>query len=192
MLEYICEAVVLHREPNGDLDNRFSLFTKKFGKLVAKGKSTRKITSKLSSHLQPGNVVSVRLIEKNGLQVVDALKKYRLTAILSHLHFLDRILGEAEPDQHIWQFLLEGLRWREILRVLGWDPQEALCSLCDNSKPTVFNVRNQEFFCRGCASKLNQNDVLYIDTFDGAKLPPLGRSKSAAQCQSLREPEGFD
>ncbi|MEK7212689.1 MAG: recombination protein O N-terminal domain-containing protein, partial [Patescibacteria group bacterium] len=51
MQEYLSEAVVLDAVPNGDLDLRVHLFTKKFGKLTAKVKSARKITSKLAGHL---------------------------------------------------------------------------------------------------------------------------------------------
>ena len=78
MQEYLSEAVVLDRLANGDLNGRVVFLTKRFGKLVGKARSIRKITSKLSGHLQPGNLVQVRMIEKNGLQIVDALKKSRL------------------------------------------------------------------------------------------------------------------
>ncbi|MDO8574288.1 MAG: recombination protein O N-terminal domain-containing protein, partial [bacterium] len=88
---YFNEAIVLDREPSGETDNRFSIYAKGFGKIVARGKSTRKITSKLSGHLEPGNLVKVRLIEKNGLQVVDALKSGKLGIRSADLHFLNRL-----------------------------------------------------------------------------------------------------
>lgn len=163
MLEYVSEAVVLQREPNRDLDSRLSLFTKRFGKLVAKARSVRKITSKLSGHLQPGNVVHVRLVEKNGLQVVDALKESRLKLAPGSLYFLDRLLAEAEPDLRIWNALFEELEWRRILTVLGWDPNHATCSLCERAGPKGFHIETQEFFCTICASNLHPDRVLYID-----------------------------
>lgn len=162
MDEYFTEAVVLRAEPNGDLDSRFSIFTRKFGKLLTRAKSARKITSKLAGHLQPGNVVRVRLVEKNGLWVVDALKSQRLALSLGELYMLERLLGEAEPDARIWEMLFGEISWGEALKLLGWDPKEAACAECGRSRPRAFYLRSQEFFCDPCASKLNADDVLYI------------------------------
>ena len=115
MQEYFSDAIVLDRLANGDLDSRIVLFTKHFGKLVAKAKSSRKITSKLSGHLEPGNLVQARLVEKNGLQVVDALKKSRLDVKPADLYFLNQLLAEAEPDSKIWELLIKNqFHWREI------------------------------------------------------------------------------
>lgn len=163
MTEYLSEAVVLTKEPNGDLDNRISLFTKKFGKLVAKAKSARRITSKLSPHLEPGNLSVVRLVEKNGLQVVDALKSERLNISPADLYNLNLVLSEAEPDQRLWHELRqEKLIWPRILAYLGWDPEEAHCEKCGRRPVSHFRVQSQEFFCGSCASKVKENGLLYI------------------------------
>ncbi len=173
MQEYLSEAVVLDHIPNGNLDGRFVFLTKRFGKLTAKAKSVRKITSKLSGHLQPGNLVQVRMIEKNGLQVVDALKKFRLHSAsfggqarpqlsLQELRFLGEILSEAEPEFVIWEMLVGGgFSWGNVLKILGWDPNFASCGLCSGSAG-VFHPRTQEFFCKECAFKLPAGEVIYI------------------------------
>ena len=88
---YFQEAIVLDREPSNEIDNRFHIYAKGFGKIVARGKSTRKITSKLSGHLEPGNIVRARFIEKNGLQVVDALKITSIKYQVSDLYFLNKL-----------------------------------------------------------------------------------------------------
>lgn len=158
------EAVVLGVEPNGDMDLRVSLFTKKFGKLTAKAKSARKITSKLAGHLQPGNVVQARLVEKGGLQAVDALKSSRLGASPHQLFFLDRLLAETEPDLELWQAVADGKwDWRRILRILGWDPAEAVCRSC-GKRPEYFFPDGQEFFCGECVrgSKLKPDEVILL------------------------------
>jgi len=163
MLEYLSEAIVLNKEPNGDLDTRVSLFTKKFGKLVAKAKSARRITSKLSPHLEPGNLIDVRLVEKNGLQVVDALKKDRLHIEPADLYNLHLLFAEAEPDSRLWHDIKsENIDWRKVLAILGWDPRDATCQMCGKGDPQVFRIKSQEFFCKGCASKVAENDLLYI------------------------------
>ena len=162
MQEYLSEAIILDFLPNGDLNGRVVFLTKRFGKLVGRVKSIRKITSKLSGHLQPGNLIQLRLIEKNGLQVVDALKKSRLSLSLPELRFLGELLAEAEPEFVIWEMLANGgFSWSAVLKILGWDPNFASCSICYGAID-AFHPRTQEFFCKNCASKLRQGEVIYI------------------------------
>ena len=163
MYEYYSEALVLATEPVGEFDTRFSLFTKRFGKIIARGKRSRKITSKLSPHLQPGNVVAVRAVERQGLRVVDALKKANLGHQPYDLALLNRLLPEAEVDEGLWTTLFrEPFDWKKVLAYLGWDPRGAMCSRCKTGKPEVFEVRSQEFFCGFCASKLGESEVISI------------------------------
>ena len=155
--------------PNGDLDLRVHLFTKKFGKLTAKVKSARKITSKLAGHLQPGNVIQVRLVEKNGLQAVNALKNRRLETDLNNLRWLNRMLAEFQPDLELWEVVLggpdatvgAGWDWRRVLGILGWDPREAECHIC-RKPPAYFRVGDQHFFCEACALKTSPDELIYL------------------------------
>lgn len=152
MEEYGGEAIVLRRESHGEADSRISLFMKRYGRLTAKAKSARKITSKLSAHLEPGMVSEVRLVEKNDLHIVDALKTARLSVALPDLYFLDRLLGEADPDPALWQMVRSGsFSWDSVLKVLGWDPSEAACGAC-NGLPAAFHIGKQDFFCTSCAA----------------------------------------
>lgn len=165
MYEYITEAVVLERQPLGDKDSRVSFFTKRFGKLVGRATSARTITSKLSSHLEPGTILKTRIIEKRVLHIADALKSGRAQVGLSDLRFLNHFLGDGEPDMRIWRMLVHGpFAWKTVLSHLGWDASYAKCSLCGQN-PESFSARSQEFFCTWCASKMPQEDVLYI--YDG-------------------------
>ena len=162
--EYLSEAIVLDKDTSGDMDIRVSLFTKKFGKLKARAKSARRIVSKLSPHLELGNVAQVRIIEKNGLQVVDALKQRFLPILPSNLCFLNQIISDGEPDLRLWQSIVfQDFKWARILEILGWDPREAACALCTREKPAFFSVFKQELFCGGCASKLGKSALLYIN-----------------------------
>ena len=154
MQEYVSEAIVLTKDAHGDLDARVSLFTKKFGKLRAKVKSARKITSKLSPHLEPGNLVRTRLVERNGLQVVDALKSRALGVPGMDLEHLSYLLAEAQPDQKLWNILSAyAFEWPRILAILGWDPAETLCEKCGDATPDYFHRSSQEFFCTPCVKK---------------------------------------
>lgn len=156
------EAIVLNKEPQREHDARYSLFTKRFGKMVGKATSARKITSKLAGHLEPGNLVRARFVEKGGTQLVDALKYARIGASPVDLRLLHGILHEGEQDLALWNELTAGtFSWRNILRILGWDPAAAACELCGKPASHFYTFR-QEFFCPSCASKFNQNELLSI------------------------------
>lgn len=162
MQEYSTEAIVLDKETNGDLDVRVMLFTKKFGKLIGKAKSARKITSKLSGHLESGNLIQARLVEKGGLQIVDALKKEKLSNAPADFYFLGRLLADAEPESDLWRALTEGnFSWHEVLKILGWDPEFAACSAC-KKRASAFHAKSQEFFCGVCVLNLKKEEVIYI------------------------------
>ncbi len=163
MKEYFSEAIVLDRENSGDQDLRVSLLTKRFGKLTGKVKSARKITSKLAGHLLPADLVKARFIEKNGLQLVDALKIGEVKADVFDLARIKRVLGEAEADAELWSSLSGGkVVWREILQKLGWDPAEAVCDVCKAPEAAGFHMPSQTFFCKNCVSRSAQDEVILI------------------------------
>lgn len=169
MHEYVTEALVLAKEPLRDFDGRYWFFTKRFGKLKGKATSARKMTSKLAGHLEPGTLAKVRFVERNGgngngAQIVDALKYGALEVSLANLHFLNQLLPEGEPERELWAELMRGpFSWRAILRILGWDPQEAVCEICGRGKKAeAFHVPRQEFFCAACASKLKRDTLLLL------------------------------
>jgi recombinational DNA repair protein (RecF pathway) len=164
MYEYLSEAVVLRSEPRNAQDARVSFFTKKYGKLIGKATSARKITSKLNGHLQPGYLIQLRIVERGGLQIVDALKKTQLALNPTELAWLSELLPETEPEQELWDLLASGrFSWADALRILGWDPREGKCRLCGRP-PHSFRTRDQEFFCLACTSKVRPQEVLYIGT----------------------------
>jgi len=164
MQEYVTDAIVLRKDPLGDLDGRYMLFTKRFGKIVAKSKSSRKITSKLAPHLEPGMVTKVRFIETKGTQLVDALKSARVALPLDDLNFLNRLLPDAEPELALWDLLASGgFTWAKTLGILGWDPEDAACVVCGVKRPSYFYIARQEFYCRTHASKARKDAVIFID-----------------------------
>jgi recombinational DNA repair protein (RecF pathway) len=170
MQEYVTRAVVLDKQTRGGhADARYSFFTERYGKVVARAVSSRKITSKLAGHLEPGTFAAMRIIETHGAQVVDALKFSRANISLANLAALNRLLGEWEPDKELWQELVgtaavssaapQKFSWLNALAILGWDPRAAVCARCgkilyDANTPNrqrYFHVPRQEFFCTQCA-----------------------------------------
>ncbi|TSC81863.1 MAG: Uncharacterized protein G01um101420_776 [Parcubacteria group bacterium Gr01-1014_20] len=149
---YFSEAVVLSKEPIGEADVRVSLYAKNFGRILARAKSARKITSKLAAHLEPGNLIKARVIEQGGVQVVDALKIRKVDISPANLHYLDQILADGDYDEEVWNFVsgAVGLHWGKVLRALGWDPSLALCHSCEVNRPAAFEIASQNFFCSEC------------------------------------------
>lgn len=149
---YFSEAVVLAKEPIGEADVRVSLYAKNFGRILARVKSARKITSKLAAHLEPGNLVRARVIEQRGVRLVDALKIRKIDISPANLYYLDQVLADGDYDEEVWNFVsgLASLHWGKVLRALGWDPSLALCYSCEVNRPTVFEISSQSFFCADC------------------------------------------
>ncbi len=167
MQEYVTAAVSLRKYSQGDLDGRYILFTERFGRMAGKAKSSRKITSKLAPHLEPGTLLKVRFVEAHGTQIIDALKERNADLSLRDLDHLAMVLPEGQPEPEIWRMVIEGrFSWRAALAVLGWDPEDAVCGACGVRQGAFFYIPRQDFFCAICVRKLpsitRQNAVLSL------------------------------
>jgi recombinational DNA repair protein (RecF pathway) len=161
MHEYVAQAVILDKEPFQEYDNRISFFTEKFGKLTGKAVSTRKVKSKLAAHLEPGNFVNLRFVEKRNLQIVDGLKAGELRTSAPDLYRLHQVLPEGEPEADLWRMLRENrFTWREALKILGWDPTGSLCRCGKTS--AAFYVPRQDMFCKTCAAEMPLRDLIFF------------------------------
>jgi len=150
MEEYVTDAIVLKKGSSGECDGRYTLFSERFGKIFAKAKSSRLITSKLAGHLEPGTVAKVRFIDKGSAQIVDALKASRIDVSPGDLILLRDLLPDLQADPELWSLLMSRpFSWNDVLRTLGWDPRGALCALC-RRKALWFFIPRQEFFCDTC------------------------------------------
>lgn len=164
MQEYISKAIVLKKQQTGDLDNRYTLFTERFGKIIVNAKSARKIISKLAGHLEPGIVTNVRIIEKNGLRIADSLKEYNLNISINDLSLLSDILPEWESDFALWNFLIsKKFNWKTILKMLGWDSDYAECAECGSKNVSFFHTKTQDFFCSNCINKKFKNNKFIFE-----------------------------
>ena len=163
MQEYVSDAVILNKESTRDQDARYSFFTKRFGKVVGKATSARKITSKLAGHLEPGTLAKVRFVERGGAQIVDALKREKLAIELPDLHSLHIMIPHGEPDAALWAELVSArFSWVNILRVMGWDPSGAVCETCGKAVAS-FYIARQEFFCASCASNFRPDELILLN-----------------------------
>lgn len=174
MTEYLTNALVLDVEDFGEADKVVYLFTKELGKVRAKVKSARKITSKLSGHLQPLNFVKIRLTEKNGFQITDALTLDRVkpSAIsLAVLDFIKVMTCELQADKSLWQLIKKtfgslknnkGISYRPFLESFGFDPKFSQCGACESKNPAFFSKTEQVFLCHKCALKIDKNELILI------------------------------
>lgn len=181
MKEYFTEALVLDKIENKEADGTVVFYSFDLGKVSAKARSIKKITSKLSAHLEPLNFVNVRLIEKNGFQVADALTLNRqpelrsnpeiLAKFLRIIQFIKTTTFELQPDHRLY-FVIKKIMFAEygerqicrlLLKILGFDPEFAACHFCDDKKTEYFLKEDCIFLCRRCGgSKIKENEVILV------------------------------
>lgn len=174
MKEYFTKALVMGQENSGETDRRIFLYTEELGKVVARARGARKIISKLAGHLEPATFSDVRLIEKNGLQVADALsfgKMNKNNGNMRFLQFLKEMTFEFQPDRRLWSFIkknflqdkkADSIPYREILKIMGFDPKFAECQICQSQNVNCFSETEQIFLCEHCSSKVPQNEIILI------------------------------
>jgi recombinational DNA repair protein (RecF pathway) len=160
MLEYVTEAIVLDKVDLGELDSRVYLFTKDYGKITAKIKSGRKIISKLASHTEPLNLITVRIIDKNSPQLIDALiskKGIPGKTFFKIASLIKNIAPESQPDSNLWELLFSFIDkgaetgdFVSALKILGFDPTHAKCNNCLKGSPDFFSVKDLIFYCKNC------------------------------------------
>ena len=179
MAEYATEAIVLYRSDpplSGRAQNILvHLYTESLGYIEARVVSGKKIMSKLSPHLDVGNLIFVRLVYQNTFTVTDALTEERFFLgkakafeRFSRVAYLLTSLSPISfPDGDIWNALRQGLRvgefeYRMFLSLLGYGSEHAECSLCENSHVHSFFLLNQSFACRLCVSRFPQEDTFAL------------------------------
>lgn len=168
MREVITDAFVLEKEPIGEFDTRLILFTRILGRVVATATSTRKITSKLAAHLEPFFLLQIRLVEGKGsgehfrFRIADAMRHSPPFIIGSDsARLLSRLALQGHPEPELWHTLLNSKDIRELLRVLGFDPQEAFCERCGASPP-YFSLRESVYYCNSCVRADQLGDYIRL------------------------------
>lgn len=155
MQEWLTEALVLDKEDSGELDSRVFFYTKELGKIIARATSARKITSKLNSHIEPLNLVKLRLVGERNFQIADALAVNKFPyQVLPLLSFIKEMTLEGEADERLWLAVKSNLAtgkidYKPLLTILGFDPQFASCLFCGR-RPEYFETREMAFCCQSC------------------------------------------
>ncbi len=166
MREYLTEAIVLDREIAGETDARIFLYTKELGRIMARARSAGHITSRLSSYLQPMRRVQVRLVEKNGIQIVDALPARGNVNIsreqIGLCQIVRSLTSEHHADERLWHELASAKPSAlHILTILGFDPRHATCALCETKNPEYFSSRDAHYYCMRCVKTFSSIEGVY-------------------------------
>jgi DNA repair protein RecO (recombination protein O) len=165
MIEHATWGVILDRTRDDELDTEYSIFTWDLGKVRAKAQSVRKITSKLAGHLEPGSLSRLRLVQKSAdgnFKAVESLVEERSSdpAVIRALLFADKMTPLLQHDLHLFAFLkdlvsgvaegTEAAYYRRLLAILGYDPDNASCSVCGKAKIAYFVPQDIIFLCHQC------------------------------------------
>lgn len=175
--EIVTEAVVLGSDSQVNGDRRIHLFTRELGRVTAKAKAGMKMTSKLSPHLDLLNLSEVRLKNHNSYLITDALTKNRFENLRKQPELMERaleifsLINLITPfnlkDPELWYHLAESMKkskfdGRELLKILGYDPRLATCSLCEEKKTLYFIPLEQSFVCGKCSAKIDDSKLFKI------------------------------
>lgn len=175
MEEFVTDAIVLHIQPHLENNKIADIFTQLFGRVEARVVGGLKINSKLSSHLDPLNLVTLRLVRRNNFVIADALTKDRfnntrnntvaLGRALTSLFLIRSLLPHLIPEPELWRMLIHTLQHTSLdytmfLKLLGYNPLLASCGLCNRHPVHSFYVPEQLFVCTRCISKILEKHFL--------------------------------
>lgn len=191
MTEYFTEAFVINKKDSGEFDSLVVLYTQNLGRVTAKAKSLRKITSKLNGHLEPLNFVGCRLIEKKalpagrqGFQVIDALTLYNNSHLrrdeliysqsLKLLQFVEVMTFDLQPDARFYAAIKkiferfvdykdkQKIIYFHLLKILGFDSTFALCAGCHKKEVDFFKIDDHIFLCEKCSFKIPEGELILL------------------------------
>ena len=166
MIEHSTWPIVLKRESVKEKDDDYTLFTWHLGKVRARTASTRKITSKLAGHLEPGTIGQVRMVQRSlesPLRLVEALSEAKTKDLqaIRVLEFAEKITPFHEEDHALFitlkRAVIDGVDersgFRKILALSGFDPKCASCDWCGSKKIAYFLPDDIIFLCKQCFEK---------------------------------------
>lgn len=125
------QAIILNRSDYRESDSLITVYTKDYGKLSLIARGAKKLSSKLSGHLEPLSLVDILIIKGKGFDYIgSALGRQAFLGIkddLNKLYFtglairsFNLLVRDNEPDERLF-FLLQ-----RFLEVMDAYPEESL------------------------------------------------------------------
>lgn len=176
MKDFVSEAIVLGIQPAKEHDRVVSLFTKKHGRIQARVAGGARLLSKFAPHLDPINLVGVRVAHKNKFTLTDVLTTDRFSATRKGSSFgqalkvvaLVRVLApEGEPDMKLWHDLVQMFTSGTVdpnhfLNLFGYDSKLGACDMCGAKSIAYFSIKTHELLCARCSTNLPENALLLL------------------------------
>lgn len=167
MTEHFTWGIVLQKEPVGEADNEYSVFTWDVGKIKARASSSRKILSRLAGHLEPGTLALIRIVRKNEdgrFRMAEALseEKTKSPTVIKVLSLAESLIPLEQPDINMFSFLKslivektdqEASSYAKLLKLAGFDLSSATCGICGGTKIAYFSPKDIMFLCAPCLKK---------------------------------------
>ena len=188
-VHYRTQGLVLKKENQGEADQLFTIYTKDFGKLKILGRAIRKIKSKLRGNIPLFSLSEIEFIQGKAYKTLTDtflikdffaekelkkdLKKLRVAYQIADT--LDDLIRGEEPDEKIWQLLIEvfdklsslqftiySLKFLyyyflwNLFSLLGYAPQIYHCILCQKKlkeEKLYFSAKEGGIICSDCFSK---------------------------------------
>jgi len=183
-VHYRTLGLIFKKEERGEFDQLLSVFSKDFGKLEILGKGIKKISSKLRAGMEIFYLSEIEFIQgKRYKTLTDALKieKFenlrkdlkRLAVAYKISEDLDNLVGGEEPDEKIWQLLVEVFQklntlhltpftlhliyyyffWN-LISILGYKPELYFCPICQKKltpEKLYFSQKEGGIICENCS-----------------------------------------
>ena len=186
-VHYRTQGIILKKIDRGEADQLFTIYTKDFGKLEILGKAIRKISSKLRSGADIFYLSEIEFIQGKAYKtltdaiLIDSFPNLRknlerLSVAYKVSETLDSLVKGQEPDEKIWQLLIETFQWLNslnlksticnlqyyyflwnFLSILGYQPELYNCSLCQKKlvpEKLYFSQREGGTICDNCFKKV--------------------------------------
>jgi len=113
---YTTYAVILNTNKVGEADEIVSLYTKDFGKLVAKAKSSKKVTTKQGNFFHAVGIIQCSLVLGRGGYIISGVSEKKICSktnsdframghLISFFRTVDSLVFENQKDIKIWKLL---------------------------------------------------------------------------------------
>jgi DNA repair protein RecO (recombination protein O) len=183
------QAVVISRRDFRENDQIICFYSRDYGRLDLLAKGIKKITSKLSGNLTPGNLVEIEvakgkeidhLIKVNSVSIFKNSKYFSKQYVLN---LIDKLVKNQEKDERIFSLLVSYLNFSnqpqvgsksvvmaflvKLLVYLGYSPQLDQCSECEIKEIRMKLDLRRGLICHNCYDKLlDKRNIVYISKID--------------------------
>ncbi|MEX0877411.1 MAG: DNA repair protein RecO [Candidatus Spechtbacterales bacterium] len=118
---YFTDAIVLGSRPTGEADELVSCYTRDFGKMIIKARSSKKITTKQGIFLHNPSIIRFNFVISRTGYIFSGIKSIKghpaisdnitaLAYVMSFLQLCDKITYEGQKDEEMWELLCKVLR----------------------------------------------------------------------------------